>query len=267
MLAVATASIFSIPAWRKFQRDRKYDVQLDQLLTASGVLAQTDFYTRVDRLRSFISENSVHKIDDDFYKIWRDETKVANAVLEHVRRPDQPLAHLECSTRSYLVGHLYEKLGYSVRTVVVFMPADKLPSHTFIEVLNPATKRWEIEDTDYNIYWRRNMNSNAQGAPDTAPRANIVDILKAPESSEPCNGDVCGARVKRDGRPVSETLHPYLKIASILDRAKDFRATIYADAVDPKARYHYDGRFGKFCALIGKNCENGFLPANDFVEK
>jgi hypothetical protein len=50
------------------------------------------------------------------------------------------------------------KLGFKTRIVYLFdtdgKNGDKLRSHTFVNVLNPAMEEWESHDPDYNFYWQ-----------------------------------------------------------------------------------------------------------------
>jgi hypothetical protein len=60
--------------------------------------------------------------------------------------------HMECSTRTNLMKSILQALGYDTRVVAIFNSKTNLRSHSFLEVMNPETKRWETQDVDYDIY-------------------------------------------------------------------------------------------------------------------
>jgi hypothetical protein len=240
----------------KLKRDIVYERQVRTLLAASGAESKTDFHARADAVRIFVNDNSMHKMDKEFYAIWRDRTKVAGAVLDYSQgRAHQP-AHLECSTRQDILHAMLESLGYRTRTVVLYKAAPDLPSHTFLEILNPQTQRWEVEDPAYDIYWRHRKS----GA-----RASIVDVMRNPKEFEPCGRKSCGwAQKSREGLK-AKVLRPYFGIVTLIDRVRHVRVSLYAAGINPKAVYNdKKGAPAPFCALKPKECRDGFIPVGDY---
>jgi hypothetical protein len=256
LAVVITAGDFSIRFYRKAQQEKIFQGQIGELLALSGVDRVKEFHERVDLMRNFINKNSFHKIDAAFYATWRDDTKLAGEVIDYVKKGAAEPPHLECSTRSHLLLNMYRAAGYEARSIVVFRLAEELPSHTFVEVYDPAEKQWEIQDPDYNIYWRR-----IKIGPGPEKRTAISDMLGKYAAAEACGEGRCGPdHIARKVRIVP-FLAPYFKIASIIDRERNERLSLYAPGVDPNATYKAGNRTGTFCALIAKNCRDGFMPA------
>jgi hypothetical protein len=67
---------------------------------------------------------------------------------------DQRRSTCFAGARSNLMSAVLEKLGYETRIIALFDTDDEgLRSHTFLEVRNPETGRWETQDPDFDLYW------------------------------------------------------------------------------------------------------------------
>lgn len=244
---------------KELQKDRLYKEQIKELIKLSNVEKLTAFQERTDSLRTFIATNSSHNMDEEFYSIWRDQTAIANVVLAYIKGERKDLPHLECSTRTGLVASLYRELGYRTRGIVVFNTSDQLASHTLLEVQNPETKNWELQDTDYNIFWRHK---------ESGKRASIIDLMKDPQMHEPCNNSKpCGWDDGEAGHKNAENLLNYLGIASIIDKQINRRLSVYAKDTDPENIYNTaQNGTGSFCDVWKKNCRQGFQTLQDYRE-
>lgn len=107
----------------------------------------------IDRARRFVTNNSIHEIDDEFYSYGNDIALILSKILGHAKTGrDAP--HLECSTRTNALMRILEVQGIATRRVYAFSDKrTKLRSHTFLEVKNPETGAWEIHDPDYGIIY------------------------------------------------------------------------------------------------------------------
>jgi hypothetical protein len=62
--------------------------------------------------------------------------------------------NLTCGPRAFAMQTILEGLKIRSRIVMIFTDNfDYCASHTFLEVFNPDTASWEIQDPDYNIYY------------------------------------------------------------------------------------------------------------------
>jgi hypothetical protein len=72
------------------------------------------------------------------------------------------------------------KLGFKTRIVYLFdtdgKDGDKLRSHTFVDVLNPAMEEWESHDPDYNFCWQSKI---------TSKRISVAEEAEAVPRSSP----------------------------------------------------------------------------------
>ena len=65
-----------------------------------------------DAVRSFITANSIHKIDDEFRK-----GEHAAKLVAYAKGKSAEPAHMECATRSNLLQHVFNEMGYRTRKV------------------------------------------------------------------------------------------------------------------------------------------------------
>ena len=252
-LVVAGAAIAGFDHWQHVEQRRLFRQTITALTRQSGLAAvQAAATTVFDGARMFVNDHSVHNIDAEFYALWRAPDRVAAALLDHAqgRRPDKP--HLECSTRTTVLGGLLQELGFATRRVVIFNTDQQLESHTFLEVLNPQTGHWEIQDPDYDIYWQEKASRR---------RAGIAAVIADPQAHEPCGRERCGWDHPSSEGQTPNFIRPFLKVASIIDKARGHRFTIYHPDFDPRQRFTYADHEGTFCQLLAKNCRQGLLAA------
>lgn len=255
LAGVGFAARDTVADWRK---ERILSAQIQEILSLTKADEAADFHEKADGLRMLVTNNSQHRIDADFYKLWRDQTLIAGAVLDYMHGRRGELPHLECSARTGLLNHLYDAAGYRSRVIVLWAPDKNLASHTLLEVLNPETGRWEIEDPDHDVYWRNKK---------TMLRASAPDLIADPEAHEPCDPQGCGWAYMEAHKPRALILRPYLKIASLIDKPGDMRLTVYGEGVDPARSYTLNGETGTFCGLVQKNCRDGFMKVQDYKER
>ena len=175
---VLTAAVWV--GWDVAQRARDAALTRD-LVEVSGVDALHSFHQQVDAAREFINANSQHNMNDEFYAEWHHVDVLKQGVLAHAKGQTAKLQPLECSTRSRLLADMLRVLGYRVRTIHLYSEG-LVESHTFIDVLNPASGRWETQDADYNTYWQSKSGE----------RVSIVDVAANPKAYVPCGPDTCG---------------------------------------------------------------------------
>ncbi|MBU0859629.1 MAG: hypothetical protein KJ667_06805, partial [Alphaproteobacteria bacterium] len=128
-----------------------------------------------DAIRLFVNRHSEHKIDEEFYTYWYNVPLMMAMIKAHATVPSStpahPLPHMECATRSAVMYHILQEVDIQTRVVVIYPNENSTASHTFLEIYNPATKRWTIQDPDGNFYWR--FKEGAQ-------RAGVADLLRKP---------------------------------------------------------------------------------------
>jgi hypothetical protein len=108
---------------------------------------------RIDFVRTYVYSHSVHKIDAEHDDYAFDTPRVLAMLVAH-QQDGAALPHLSCGPRAFAMREILEGLGISSRLVSVFSDDfDDFPSHTFLDVLNTETGRWEVQDPDRNVYY------------------------------------------------------------------------------------------------------------------
>jgi hypothetical protein len=108
---------------------------------------------RIDFVRNWVHENSTHKISAQ-HEEYAFNTPRVLSMLWKTHLTEKGHAHLSCGPRAMAMKSILDHLKIQSRIVAIF--TDDYPqveSHTFLEVLNKETGRWEIQDPDLNIYY------------------------------------------------------------------------------------------------------------------
>ena len=231
------------------------DAYVQEIVTMLHLADIPDFHQRMDNVRIFINDNSIHKIDRAFWANHGNPAAFAGGLLAHAKRLSTEPVHMECSTRSGLMTRILGALGYETRIVAIFNSRTNLKSHSFLEVMNPETGRWETQDPDYDIYWRRKMS---------AERISLADTAEATGEIEPCGRESCGwNHVSREGIR-AEKLIDYLDIISITAMQKAIRYALYTSRANLSTTYSKGPKQGAFCQVEAKRCKHGFFDITKY---
>ena len=226
----------------------------DLLIRLLDLSARMPFDQKINFIRFFINKNSIHKIDDEFYSYWHDMTETMSRIGAHVLTAAAPSPHMECSSRSVVMYRILDRLNIRARIVVLRAAENVMDSHTMVEVLNPETRRWEIQDPDNNIYWIFNDGSGR--------RADAEDMLTYPMPAGflPCrDDDDCGYT---DNERAMPRLFAY---ANLLDIQKNDNILLVS-----KTRFGLDHPFLlrshdtlSYCTLFGDKCRSKLIGINE----
>jgi hypothetical protein len=192
-----------------------------------------------DAARTFITANSVHKTDAEFRK-----GEHAAKLIAYAKGKSAEPAHMECSTRSNLLQHVLNEMGYRTRKVAIFDTDTNMESHTLLDVWNATARRWETQDADFGIWWQ-DLKGN---------RVSLADYAQKPDKIVPCSAKGCDwSHAKR--------LEQYLDIISITDKSTGERYAIYTTRADLRRIYTKGNKRGLFCEVEAKRCTDGFTRA------
>ncbi|MDB5492145.1 MAG: hypothetical protein JWO78_1994 [Micavibrio sp.] len=198
--------------------------------------ADTTFYGKADRLRSFVSQNSVNIIDKEFDSYSTNVPEMLSRLVRHAESPAKGKPHMECSARTASLYYLLKEAGIRSRIIIVYPEIATLNSHTYLEVLNPATGNWEIQDPFLGVYWV------FKG---TQKRASTADLLKhdVRSSFTPCRAaSDCGFT------KAIEDIVPYYAMASVLDmEGGDSPLLINPDRHSMREAVQFNGRRKTYC--------------------
>ena len=254
-IAVMGGAVWFAADWfREQQRTRQTEAYVQEIVSLLDLPATPDFHQRIDKVRIFINDNSIHRIDEAFWASRGTEAYAAG-VLAHAKGLSTEPVHMECSTRSNLMTRILDALGYDTRIVAIFNSRTNLKSHSFLEVMNPETGRWETQDPDYDLYWQ---------SKNSAERISLADKAEAIEKIEPCGRESCGwHHVSREGIRAEKLLN-YLDIISVTAKRKTLRYALYTSRADLSTMYRKGSKHGTFCQVEAKRCKNGFFDITKY---
>src|SRR5262245_24876330 len=260
LIWIAAVAVIGGTVWLAAERfneqlvKTRTDAHVKEIISVLDLESMPEFHQRSDKVRTFINDNSIHKIDRAFWANHANPSSFAAGLLAHAKGVAEPV-HMECSTRTNLLGLVLQALGYQTRVVTIFSTRSNLNSHSFIEVMNPETKRWETQDADYDIFWR---------SKDTAERISVGEMAEAIDDIEPCGRGGCGWDHKsREGIRAAK-LKPYLDIISITPEHKAARYALYTSRADLSRTYSKGLKQGTFCEVEAKRCKMGFYDITKY---
>lgn len=164
---------------------------------------------KTDIIRQFVHENSEHNMDKEFYSYWHDVPHMLSLMKRHKQNPLFQKPHAECSARSAMMYWLLQVMEIKSRIVVIRPDEDVTMSHTFLEIYNPQTQKWEISDPWYNLYWVFREDSR---------RAGVEDLLTYPIEE---TFDVCRTTNECGHIPLADAMPERFELAIFLDLEKN----------------------------------------------
>jgi hypothetical protein len=107
---------------------------------------------KIDFVRNWVNTNSVHNNDPSYNLRAAFNTPRVLARLWKTHEAKDAPVNLTCGPRAFAMQKILDHLRISSRVVMIFTDNfDSCLSHTFLEVFNPETANWEVQDPDYNI--------------------------------------------------------------------------------------------------------------------
>jgi hypothetical protein len=108
---------------------------------------------RIDFIRNWVYQNSIHLIDKEHDRYAFNTAKVL-PMLWHTHLTGQAPAHLSCGPRAAAMQAILKELGIPSQMIFIFTDNyAQVQSHTFLEVFNRETSKWELQDPDFNLYY------------------------------------------------------------------------------------------------------------------
>lgn len=206
-----------------------------------------------DRVRTFVNDNGQQVIDAEYYATSASKVRLLEEFLRTARgeRHGNPV-HVDCFTRTRVMSMMLEHLGFETRRIDIYSTTLQLESHTFLEVLNPATGVWETQDPAYDVYW----TDAATGARiSLAQRAGDIGTI-LPCGRAGCRWDVAS----RENFKAENIARRYFEIIAVTNRERGESYSLFTPRADIAAVFDKDGRRGTFCALQAKKCADGIYP-------
>ena len=212
-----------------------------------------DFDTTVDKIRLFLFQHTQYSEGEEFHKIWGDHNAIAKRIIAHADGTSEKRAPLECSSRSGVLENILVILGYPVRSVAVYADQENFISHTFSEVQNPETGKWQVHDVQFNVSWVLKNNGE---------RASINDLIQYGfKEYEPCRTkDNCGWDLPNREGSFAKDLKEHLGLASVKDSQRKTRDLIVnTSRFDLNKPQKVGSKELTYCTYIAKNCRKKII--------
>jgi hypothetical protein len=237
---------FAQEAYKSLQEKKA----VQQLIAAMEIPKDFSPADAADHVRNFIFNNSIHKIDEEFYDHWGNQPVIISRILAFYNGERTEPPHMECSSRSNLMRLVMDELGYRTRNIDVYMHAQQYPSHTFLEFFNLETGNWEAQDVDYNVFWIDRKNYN---------RVKTEDLIKNNlDNYIPCTAPAFCSWKRTDKD--TNLLHERLALAVINDKKLGERYIIVnTKRFDLNKPAMADGKMQTYCQYRAKDCRQKII--------
>jgi hypothetical protein len=222
---------------------QRYENVLDKILLRADA-----HQLRFDALRHFVHTHSRHAPDAEYRTLVGDAKAITSAIIDYAegRRAEPP--HLICGTRAHLLVDLYRRQGYRARLVFVFdTDQSDMSAHTFADVFNPSTGKWESEDPTYDIHWREISSRNPTSIFDSAEDVGVI---------EPCGPTKCGWDIVSDEGKSVEDLRDLIDVVSVANDAENIQSTRFTSRAKLDRVLSFHGRTGRFCEIMQGRCDS-----------
>ncbi len=101
--------------------------------------------------RQFVYDHSIHRIDEEHQRYALNTPVVLRMLRDHYRTGRAP-PHLSCGPRALALAAILDALSIENRIVDVFSgDYEDVRSHTFVEVFDEQSRRWAIQDPDFDV--------------------------------------------------------------------------------------------------------------------
>ncbi|RWX48234.1 hypothetical protein VU01_11693 [Candidatus Electrothrix marina] len=128
-----------------------YIASIRKYIESRSIASKTE---TIDFIRNWVHRNSVHENDPSYDLRDAFNTPKVLSMLWKTHDAKEDPVNLTCGPRAFAMQMILEGLKIRSRVIMIFTDNyDYCASHTFLEVFNPDTASWEIQDPDYNIYY------------------------------------------------------------------------------------------------------------------
>lgn len=240
---------FTGDAYLDKREDRQKHQAYAQLIPLIGIEAGDNLNVQADKIRLFIFTHTRFGEGDAFRQIWGDHETIAARIAAAAQGEAKP-PPLECSSRSGAMESLLITLGYEVRSVSVYGYKPGFPAHSFLEVRAPGSDEWQVQDPQFNVFWRDKK---------TGERLGIRDLVAQDFSRyEPCiTPDQCGWNLpNREGHDPRQ-LRERFGLASVKDYQRGRRPLFVNTTRFPLEQpLEVEGENLTYCDYLEKNCRD-----------
>jgi hypothetical protein len=149
---------------KKFEKDVYSQYKSNESLTELRTLFIDieDEGIRIDSVRNFVNKHSIHNESTERHKAYAfNPSTVIEGLLKTSKQGDTiGIMHLSCTPRAFAMRNILNAIEQKNRIVMLYFHSDQnLLSHTFLEVYNSITAKWEVQDPDMNVSYIRKGDS------------------------------------------------------------------------------------------------------------
>ena len=184
----------------------------------------------LDYIRHWIFENTFGTGDTNYIDSFDPKITLHDIYQSYIKKSNSP--PMSCGPRALAMQELLYMLGFETRFVSIFFQNDPnmIGSHSFLEIYNEDTKRWEIQDPLNDVYYIDSAGN----------RLNTLQItMKEKLDFLPCRDSLnCGVKVL----PYNFIeLTESFKIVSIKPKEGDFIVLLNSKYYTKEKVYPIDG--------------------------
>lgn len=116
------------------------------------------------QVRNWVNTHSVHLVDDEHDSYAFEVAKVVEKLwLRSAGKIEPP--HLSCGPRAYAMKEIVDTFGIESRIIDIFAISDGvIRSHTLLEVYDRQQRRWIMQDPDFNVTYRNQIDGRPMSA-------------------------------------------------------------------------------------------------------
>jgi hypothetical protein len=254
---IAAIAMLGLVSWLLIYalQGQQFDGNLQKIIALLALPDQAKPEQRFDAVRQFIHNNSRHVEDEGFRTLLGQNLVAEGLVAYAVGKKSEPI-HLLCGGRSNMMSAILRKLGYETRIIALFdTDHEQLRAHTFLEVKNPETGRWETQDPDFDLYWTNKRSGK---------RVSLADSADDLSDLEPCHRPgACGWKLNDSEGKSALVIRDYLDIICVTNEVNGDRFCQFTTRAKPDGIFEWHGKRGRFCSLMPDRCARGFLPVSE----
>ena len=180
-----------------FQDARQKSIEKDNLSLLYPQISKSCFQsipesygTIPERLRHCVHINTVERVDEEFFRDWKNKVAMAQGVLDYMEGRRTEKKPFECSTRSGLLIDLLHFNGFKARDVITAKFLPDFDDHVLVEVWDEETAGWELLGPSYDMIFKDKQGTKLS-------MLEVVTLGK--DNFEPCFQDGrCGWDLETD---------------------------------------------------------------------
>ncbi len=170
--------IYGLSAAREYYGERQERKAAFKSLSDFSAICLQKFPAKTDsqkirNLRHCLYVNTLFSTDKKHTELWNQKDKMADWLFDYASKTRGDPPPMECSNRAGTLVTMLNTQGYQAHDIVVARDEDNFDDHVVTEVLNPDTKKWEVQGSSYDVEYvtkkdRKNLNLQQMLSLDTS---------------------------------------------------------------------------------------------------